>query len=277
MRWALYKSLLLFIAACCPAATLDSENVSESVTAVVTLREKIIVRRSRIRFSDLLPADADKQLKQSAATLDLGPAPEPGSFRVFRAEELRNKVGKRLKVQIPKMVVVHAAGFPIEVAALKRALAEYTAHPDGIDDAAISFPLELVTRAPNPGFRVASLAPGADAYSATAFMQCQLPRECGPFALRLAFLRPIHWARGEKQKLRVKAGPIQVGTVLVRPGRLATLVLHDAGLRISMQVLALQRAGMGASVRVLDKVSRRIYLARVSGEDQVVAHLEEKR
>jgi len=32
---------------------------------------------------------------------------------------------------------------------------------------------------------------------------------------------------------------------------------------------------MGESVRVLDKVSRRIYVARVCGENQVAAHLEE--
>jgi hypothetical protein len=209
--------------------------------------------------------------------VDLGRAPAPGSFRVFTSDELRRKGASKLQVQIPDKVVVRADGFPIEIDALRRALAEYKPLPAGFTVPEISIPEEVVMRTKNVILRVVRVEPGSDAHTAMAFVRCETRKDCGTFVVGLQFSDRVHWTGIESRpvvKTLVRA-PIQ--NSLVHPGRRAVLVLDEDGLRITVPVFPLRRAAMGESVRVLDKVSRRTYVARVCGENQLTAHLEESQ
>jgi hypothetical protein len=258
-------------------AALPGQNRSRIPAATVALRGSVSVQPIRLRLSDLLPASADQQLKQAASIVDLGQAPAPGSFRVFTSDELRRKGASKLGVQIPDKVVVRADGFPVEIDAVRRALAGYKPLPAEFTVPEISIPEEVVTRTKNAVLRVVRVEPGSDAHTAMAFVRCETRKDCGTFVVRLQFSDPVHWTGIESRPV-VKTflrAPIQ--NSLVRPGRRAALVLDEDGLRITVPVFPLRRAAMGESVRVLDKVSRRTYVARVCGEDQVTAHFEESQ
>ncbi len=276
MRWPSCKPILLLVPACCPVAPLNAQNLPNA-SAVVTLRESVSIQQPRIRLSDLLPASADQQLRQAAVAVDLGRSPEPGSFRVFTSDELSRRGASKLRVQIPEEVVVHADGFRVKTSALRRALADLKALPTRLTATEISIPEEVVTRTENAVFRVVRAEPGSDSHTVMAFVKCETRTDCGAYVARLRFSETVHWTTVEPRPAVKTFGRGTTQNSLVRPGRPASLRFDEAGMRITMPVYPLRRAAMGESVRVLDKASRRIYLARVSGENQVVAHLEEKK
>jgi flagella basal body P-ring formation protein FlgA len=57
-----------------------------------------------------------------------------------------------------------------------------------------------------------------------------------------------------------------VGPILVKPGRMALLVIDGDGLRITQPVLPLRQGRFGERVKVSNPQSHRSWLARVSGE-----------
>src|SRR5881394_3731688 len=226
----LYRPVLLAMLACCLAVAVNAQDVRSTPRgAAVTLREEFSTRQSRIVLADLLPAGADEQLRQAAAIVDLGRAPEPGSFRVFTAEELLRKGAGKLPLRIPGKIVVHTEGFPVRADAIRRALSEDSAGPLGISADEVTLAEEVVTRSESAAFRVVGVEPGADPFTVTAVMKCQLRTDCGTFVVRLRSSDPIGWTAVRKERLAVRASRAPARIPLVQPGRQASLVFYEGG------------------------------------------------
>src|SRR3989442_15896816 len=84
--------------------------VGAQVVPVRLLRE-VGGRGETVQLSDLLPSDVAPALRLSAETVGLGRAPEPGSFRVFTAEQLQDAIAGKADFEFPAPVVVRRLGW----------------------------------------------------------------------------------------------------------------------------------------------------------------------
>ena len=64
---------------------------------------------------------------------------------------------------------------------------------------------------------------------------------------------------------------------MVEPGRPALLVFNDHVVRIRMRVMPLGRGGVGERIKVFDRNSRKVLLAKVEGRDLVSSEVKEGR
>ena len=220
------------------------------------------VREARIRFSDLLPDTAPENLRRLAAAVDLGRAPLPGSDRVFTADELRSALRDLPQLDIPKQVVVHGGGWPLQETSIRAALSTRAELAALLSGAKLAIPAELASRSPNPSLELVDLR--ADAQEALAFLRCRERSQCGSFLVRALFDQPLTLQTGTNTAVSPRR--------LIQPGRPALLSIEQAGIRITVRVLPLRAAGLGETVRVVEKKSRRIFVAQVVAEDQLEAN-----
>jgi hypothetical protein len=120
-------------------------------------------------------------------------------------------------------------------------------------------PLSSVTAAgPNPRLKVVSVEV-LDGESDKVRLQCEQPNTCLPFYVLL------HWGEpGSPQNGRTTPPPRQPENILVRSGKAAVLVFEGDFLRMTLPVMCLQNGGLGQQVRVLNKETRKTYLAHVT-------------
>lgn len=71
----------------------------------VHLLSEVAVQREDVRLSDLLPS-ASARVQLAGENIELGRAPQPGSFRVFSREQLLHRIAGRIDVEVPEQVVV---------------------------------------------------------------------------------------------------------------------------------------------------------------------------
>src|SRR5258708_2036142 len=90
----------------------------------VGLRAEAMVRGETILLSDLLPDHVIPSIRSSAERISLGRAPEPGSFRVFSAVELRQASGGEMRLEFPAQAIVYGAGWPLQTESVRRGLSE---------------------------------------------------------------------------------------------------------------------------------------------------------
>ncbi len=116
-----------------------------------------------------------------------------------------------------------------------------------------------------PRLQVVSVQP-QDANTANVRLKCSSTSVCLPFYVLL------HWQDPEEATSSLpkwqKRDPsreerLAPDEMLVRSGKTATLVLASSNTRITMPVLCLQNGARGQSVRVMNKDSKRVYLAKV--------------
>ena len=226
------------------------------------------VSADHIYLADLLAADANPQLRGAASRIDLGRAPELGSFRVFTERQLREAVGMALVLDVPEQVSVHRRGWPISPEQLTAALEEAKLPP-----VPVTLLAAAETRNANAILRVSAALPGRSRNLVLVRFVCRERYECAPFWGEIEVSEK--WQQSlPAQNLAHRATHL---TALVSPGRSAILICQEPGMELRLRVRPLGRAEMGESVRVYDSDTRRIFLARVKAEDLVTSDLREAR
>ena len=129
---------------------------------------------------------------------------------------------------------------------------------------------------PNPPLKVLSVDM-LDADSDKVLLRCEHPNTCLPFYVL------VHWGRLEDgstsrpgQTIRKAAQPEQrAANLLVRSGRTVVLMLAGEYIHMTLPVLCLQNGGRGQQVRVINKDTKKRYVARVTGPGVVTSVLAE--
>ena len=125
----------------------------------------------------------------------------------------------------------------------------------------------------NPKLKVVGLTP-LDGGLVQARMQCENASICLPFYVL------VHWQENSEAKTAMSSWQNSIVTsphrlskveILVHTGKSAIMVFEGNNMRMSLPVVCLQDGGRGQRVRVMNKDTKKIYVARVSGEGQVLA------
>ena len=229
---------------------------------------EVTVNADRVRFADLLAPGAARQ-QRAIGGIDLGRAPEPGSWRVFTAAELRAAVGGGLAFEVPAQIIVHRTGWPVTSQRIVAALAAAELPASSVD--ILGAP---VTRTPDAELEVSAAHPARGAETLLVRFACRVRSDCNPFWGEIRGVNPI--AVSEKPGHNPLT-PIRHAVPLVTPAHPALLVCDEPGIKIRLRVRPLKAAGLGERVKVMDPETRRIFFARVKAEDLVESGLEEAR
>ncbi len=240
----------------------------------VRLLDEAITQRNTIWLSDFLPADAAAGLRAAAEKICLGRSPQPGSVRVFTAEQVSRAAMKVMGIEIPARVVVRRPGWTLNATGVRRALTSWEA-ARGLDfsQANLLLPEDFRTRSDDPGLDVVSVGRSSErGFSAT--LRCRERAVCGSFLAEVLIEHPseVDTYHRTTAKPRFLSARPESRQLAVQPGKPASLIIEDQGLRISMRVLPLKRAGPGEVVRVLDPVGHRVFLADVAPDGQLRVH-----
>jgi len=137
--------------------------------------------------------------------------------------------------------------------------------------------LSSVTAAvPNPRLRVMSVDV-LDGESDKVKLQCEHPDRCLPFYVLLHWGQPgdEHYVSSGRQDVRPTSPGLSRKDMWVRSGKPAVMVFEGDLIRMTLPVLCLQNGGRGQQVRVLNKETKRTYLARVTGPGVVTSVLSD--
>jgi hypothetical protein len=276
---------------CASIFAVLSANANAEDRRVLLLAEAT-VQTETLLLSDLLPSDAGPRLKSLAEKVSLGRAPQPGSLRVFRANELKRVIaeaaelaGEFSKLELPEQVVVRRLGWPLEIDMVRQAIARSNlTNQIDFSEAPIVVPGNLTSRGPNPQLEVTAITVSPDRHHLLARVRCRELAACGTFLAEIFLNYPVpHTMRSGLKP--VSEGLVSAtsfltrparqavltahGPVLVQPGHLALLVSEGDGFKITQPVMPLRRARLGELVRVSDPRTRRSWLAQVAGNGQL--------
>jgi hypothetical protein len=234
------------------------------------LLDDTIVEHETVFLSDLLPQSERAQLGPAGGDVVLGRAPEPGSLRIFNAEQLRAAISPSVQLEIPAQVTVRRRGWPLNMDGVQQALYNSSSFR-GLDlsHVAVSLPQPFSTGAQDPRFELVRIHRGSDQRTFVATMRCRRHSLCGSFLVQLAFdeapaattLASLSPSRGQRRAPSASFNP-----TLVSATRAAYLVIQGDGMKITERVFPLGNARLGDAIRVRDPVSGRILLAEVAGE-----------
>jgi hypothetical protein len=221
------------------------------------------VSANHIYLADLLES-VNPQLREAATHIDLGRAPEPGSFRVYTENQLREAAKLDLALNFPAQITVRRRGWPILPEQINTAL---------VDAKLPAGPVTLLgapeTRTTNAMLRVTRTLPGSGPNVTLVRFECRDRSECAPFWGEIE-------GSGKWQQVLSAHNLSYVvphRPVLVSPSRPAMLICEEPGIEVRMHVRPLGRAGMGETVRVYDPDTRHIFWAQVKAEDMVTSDL----
>jgi hypothetical protein len=239
----------------------------------VRLRAEVTVEGNTVWLSDLLPDNAGRRLKAAAESLSLGRAPQIGSLRVLTASELRHLIVETplsmAEIEIPEQVVVRRIGWQVETENITRGLAhsKLTRALD-FSKAKIVLPPGFTTGIANPQFEVTAVNSSSEHQRQLVSMRCRERAVCGSFLVEVlnvpAEAVPSRELKLGSEKVAESGLSSIAGPVLVRPGRLALLVIEGDGIRITQSVMPLKSARLGEVVRVSDPLTHRSWLAQAS-------------
>lgn len=170
--------------------------------------------------------------------------------------------------------------WPVSVASV---LAAAQAFRPGVEwsQAAITLPPGLRVRAEHAALRATEARGGREAGHIVLRIECRFLRDCAPFwadvRVPASVGAPLRENATQTPALTTRSDPDRVRAPMVRPGRPVALICSQAGLQISMQVVPLERASLGETVKVLDPQTRRRFLAQVEGPDRVRSDLREAK
>lgn len=254
---------------------------------LVQLRDAVGVKRNRVWLSDLLPADASPALQKASASIELCPAPQPGSARVLDAEQIATKLAGHpellRRLAIPPRMTVRYAGWPIAEEGVRLAISaflrqqglrEHRGTRDLPDVARIEWPRPLSATQQNPKLEVVGLAWDNRQQSVQVRLRCSPRAACGNFLVHVVLPAPLaeQWRQqlGFSSDWNLSADEKQsavngAGAVLAEKGKPATLMLDDGSMRISVRVICLQGGVLNQEIRVVEARSRHVFHAEVVG------------
>lgn len=135
---------------------------------------------------------------------------------------------------------------------------------------------EVTATEPNPFLKILSVDM-LDGEADKVLLRCEHPNTCLPFYVL------VHWGQpGDESGPRPAQSdgrPAQPGqrpeNMLVRSGRIATLMLEGEYIHMTLPVLCLQNGGHGQRVRVISKDTKKRYVAWVIGPGVVASMLSD--
>lgn len=250
------------------SALLTAQRASQTNASFLN---DVTIHAGRIRLDNLLAPGASKQLRAALGSIDLGPAPQPGSFRVFTSAELRHAAGDgtTLALDFPTQVIVRSAGSPVSAQSIASALSAAKLPSENVH--LLGAP---VTRAPDAALEAAVTQSGPDGDTFLVRFSCRIRSECSPFWGEIHVQEPILLPGPQRNPALV---PARITVPLVTPGHPALLICDQPGMEIRLRVRPLKPAGLGERVKVVDPDTRRVFFARVKAKDVVASDLEEAR
>ena len=105
-------------------------------------------------------------------------------------------------------------------------------------------------------------------------LRCSTRASCGSFLVHLVLPSPLaeelrDRLESDSDATSARAGLAEVtsaaGAALAQKGKLATLILDDGSMRISVRVICLQSGVLNQQIRVFDAQSRHVFHAEVIG------------
>jgi hypothetical protein len=251
----------------------------------VPLRDAVEVKRNRVWLSDFLPADASPALQKVSATIELCPAPQPGSVRVLDPGQITAKLARQpellRQLVIPPHITIRYAGWPITEERVRAAISQFLRRPRlpatggrrALPDAArLAWSQALSSTEEHPALQVISLSWDDRRQSIEVRLRCSTRAACASFLVEAILPPPLadEWRRqlGLGGDLNSRAGEpatIGDGPALAEKGKPATLVLDDGSMRISLRVICLQQGVLNQQIRVVEARSRHVFRAEVVG------------
>jgi hypothetical protein len=205
-------------------------------------------------------------------------------MRILRAERILAAATQNLRnrIVVPSAVIIRSSGSPIGEAAVRDAISEYLrkrwSSASLPDRAKLSLPEFLSAREPSSGLQVTHMQWDVLRQAVAARLRCSNRESCGSFVAYIILPQPAEWPTNLVRTIAASSAAIPgmplVGRVpLVTRGKKATLILQDATMRISLSVICLEPGMLNQRIRVIDRRSRRIFLADVIGNDLLHANL----
>ena len=212
----------------------DAGQVVVALRGNVDIDFSINLNRDTVLLSDLLPEGAGNAVRAASAAIELGRAPALGSLRVFTGVQivahLRTHPDLLRELSVPARVVIARSGWPIEVASVRAAIAEFLARPGSPfgklpENAELRF-AAVRARAPNPRLEVARAVRDAGRQALEFSLRCVDSTLCGNFLVRTE----MNSANGDGQQ-NLRAGTeSDRQPALAEAGHAATLILENAKL-----------------------------------------------
>lgn len=228
--------------------------------------QTVMVSGDHLRLSDLLSPNAAGPVRAAAAAVELGRAPEPGSFRVLSAAQLREAIGNHFAINVPAEIIVHRRGYPISAEQIMAAMVEAK-----LLSAPVSLTGEPETRTPGAALHVTAVLPGLTSCRSLVRFACRDRAACAPFwgEIAIAIQRPASLVQNSRIVTHRAA--------LVTPAHAALLICEEPGMEVRLRVRPLKSAALGEQVRVVDPTTHRIFFAQVKAENLVESNLKEAR
>jgi len=254
--------------------------------APVRLLELATVRHEQVWLSDLLPRDVSATMREAGEGVGLGRAPQPGSLRVFSAQQIAHLMEKQpellRRIEIPSTVRVRREGWPVAAEAVRAAVGKFLAgqgRDHGIGDFDLPGISPLAADAENPALEVTGIEWDGRRQSAQVYVRCQRPELCGHFLVHMEL--PTAAAGPEPRERPARSSPSKEAAgadnpdpaVLIKPGQSAMLVIEDGRMRMALPVICLQGGVGNQLIRVFDRQSRRVFRAQVVGKNLLHATL----
>jgi len=255
----------------------------------VHLRGIVEVNHETVTLSDLLPTDAPMPIRKAGATLELCRAPQPGSVRTLRADQIlaliRGHTGLVQRLAMPTRVTIRYSGWPIKEASVRDAVSEFLGNhgSDGAlpDTARLHLPEFLAANRKDFQLQVTHMQWDFQRQAIEIRLRCSNRRSCGSFLASVILPEPLVelWrirllrAISPDSTRHPETALDSAHPPLVARGKPATLILEDATTRISMPVICLEPGVLNQRVHVFDRSSRQVFLAEVVGDQMLHASL----
>jgi hypothetical protein len=252
----------------------------------IHLRDTVEIKHGTILLADLLPPNAPMTVRKASASVELGRAPQPGSVRILQAEQiiaaLKTRPDLLSEVMPPAIVTIRAIGWPISAADVGQAISEFVrmhgsaaALPQAVR---WDLPEFLTARKERVQLQVTRMQWDASERGLEARLRCVDRSSCADFVVRAIWPDFEQWPHDPGRLISSSAlpennAPSQGGRLILRTGNPATLILDDPDLRISLPVVCLEKGVLNQRIRVLDKQSRRVFLAEIVGDHLLHASL----
>jgi len=249
------------------------------------LLPEVAVTGASLSLCDLLPPDASAQLRSQAMEISLGASPQPGARRVLDRDFVDRAIAADLRiapqVAVPERVLITRNVRLIDLQDVFQAVrgflkARKSAAADslGVDDLALE--AQVFVGPGDPGLRVLDVSVDA----ARRYVRWKLSASNDPEVLPFyagarigdaSLFSPRAYPRTASASVAAAARKPQRES-LIAPGQRATLNLQSDALEMVLDVLCLDRGGVGQQVRVRLE-SGKILTATVDGPAHVSGRL----
>ncbi|MBZ5573074.1 MAG: flagella basal body P-ring formation protein FlgA [Acidobacteriia bacterium] len=174
---------------------------------------------------------------------------------------------------IPDRITVRRAGHLIRREAAGEVISKFLrerGRSDGLPITAWQWPGTMESLEKDPSLEVEESRWDGQRHRQQFVLRCVTRPACSPFVVYApepepsAVDSPLRDASQATHIPRLEAvGESGVSPVLTRAGQRATMRIEDGDIRISIEVICLQRGRLGQQIRVLDPARRRVFRATV--------------